>query len=210
MIVETQAVGPFMKNGFVVACEETREACSSIRATKSRSSGVVRRQRLTVRHILLTHAHVDHVTGVARPKRALGVPVLSAPRRSVPVRPRSRVRRDVRPARRAAAADRRFYEPGQVIPFGRYEVRARTIRRVIAPAVSVCRSAKVERRERTCSSATRSSPDRSAGRTCRAATTPRSSRRSARCFSPSATTRASIRGTGRTRRSDTNGERIPS
>ena len=26
MIIESQAVGPFFKNGFVVACEETREA----------------------------------------------------------------------------------------------------------------------------------------------------------------------------------------
>mgnify|MGYP003694393401 FL=1 len=26
MIVESQAVGPFFKNGFVVGCEETREA----------------------------------------------------------------------------------------------------------------------------------------------------------------------------------------
>ena len=26
MIVESRAVGPFMKNGFVVGCEETREA----------------------------------------------------------------------------------------------------------------------------------------------------------------------------------------
>jgi glyoxylase-like metal-dependent hydrolase (beta-lactamase superfamily II) len=28
-----------------------------------------------VRHILLTHAHLDHVTGVARAKQALGAPV---------------------------------------------------------------------------------------------------------------------------------------
>ena len=26
MIIETQAVGPFFKNGFVVGCEETNEA----------------------------------------------------------------------------------------------------------------------------------------------------------------------------------------
>jgi len=30
---------------------------------------------LAIRHILLTHAHVDHVTGVAAAKRALDVPV---------------------------------------------------------------------------------------------------------------------------------------
>jgi glyoxylase-like metal-dependent hydrolase (beta-lactamase superfamily II) len=30
---------------------------------------------LSIRHVLLTHAHVDHITGVATAKRALGVPV---------------------------------------------------------------------------------------------------------------------------------------
>jgi glyoxylase-like metal-dependent hydrolase (beta-lactamase superfamily II) len=33
------------------------------------------RNGLAIRHILLTHAHVDHVTGVAAAKRAFGVPV---------------------------------------------------------------------------------------------------------------------------------------
>ena len=35
MIIETRAVPPFQKNGYVVACETTREAVSSIRVTKS-------------------------------------------------------------------------------------------------------------------------------------------------------------------------------
>jgi glyoxylase-like metal-dependent hydrolase (beta-lactamase superfamily II) len=35
----------------------------------------VRRHALTVRYILLTHAHFDHVTGVARAKQELGAPV---------------------------------------------------------------------------------------------------------------------------------------
>jgi glyoxylase-like metal-dependent hydrolase (beta-lactamase superfamily II) len=35
----------------------------------------VQAHQLVVVHILLTHAHVDHVTGVARAKRALGAPV---------------------------------------------------------------------------------------------------------------------------------------
>jgi hydroxyacylglutathione hydrolase len=76
MILETQAVGPFFKNGFVVGCETTREAVlidpgDEVKALLS----FAERNTLAIRHILLTHAHVDHVTGVAAAKRALGVPV---------------------------------------------------------------------------------------------------------------------------------------
>src|SRR5205814_7412416 len=66
MIVESQAVGPFFKNGFVVGCEETNEAVlidpgDEVPALLEFAS----RRRLAIRHILLTHAHVDHVTVVA-------------------------------------------------------------------------------------------------------------------------------------------------
>jgi glyoxylase-like metal-dependent hydrolase (beta-lactamase superfamily II) len=76
MIIESEAVGPFFKNGFVVGCEETREALlidpGDEVATLLASA---ERLKLTIRRILLTHAHVDHVTGVAAAKRALGVPI---------------------------------------------------------------------------------------------------------------------------------------
>jgi glyoxylase-like metal-dependent hydrolase (beta-lactamase superfamily II) len=35
------------------------------------------RQALRIGHILLTHAHVDHITGVAAAKRALACPSTS-------------------------------------------------------------------------------------------------------------------------------------
>jgi len=76
MIIESQAVGPFMKNGFIVGCEETREAV--IIDPGDEIAGLlafVQRNSLKVRHILLTHAHVDHVTGVATAKKAVGAPV---------------------------------------------------------------------------------------------------------------------------------------
>ncbi|HEY6212109.1 MAG TPA: MBL fold metallo-hydrolase, partial [Vicinamibacterales bacterium] len=70
MIVETAAVGPFFKNGFVVACETTREAVLIDPGDEVESLlAFVERTALTVKHILLTHAHVDHVTGVAAAKR---------------------------------------------------------------------------------------------------------------------------------------------
>ncbi len=71
-----QAAGPFVQNGFVVGCEETRDA-----VIIDPGDGVgellafANRERLTIRHILLTHAHVDHVSGVATAKRALDVPI---------------------------------------------------------------------------------------------------------------------------------------
>jgi hydroxyacylglutathione hydrolase len=76
MIIESEAVGPFFKNGFVVGCEATRDAVlidpgDEVAALLSFAD----REKLTIRHILLTHAHVDHITGVAAAKRTLGVPI---------------------------------------------------------------------------------------------------------------------------------------
>jgi glyoxylase-like metal-dependent hydrolase (beta-lactamase superfamily II) len=76
MIIESRAVPPFMKNGFVVACEETREAVLIDPGDEVEDLlAIIQARHLAVVHILLTHAHVDHVSGVARAKRALGAPV---------------------------------------------------------------------------------------------------------------------------------------
>jgi hydroxyacylglutathione hydrolase len=76
MIIETRAVLPFQKNGYVLACETTREAVVVDPGDEIDSLlQVVTGQSLRVRNILLTHAHVDHVTGVPRARRALQVPV---------------------------------------------------------------------------------------------------------------------------------------
>ena len=76
MIIETRAAGPFVENGFVVACERTREGAiidpgDSVQELLAFAAA----ERLALRHILLTHAHLDHVTGVAAAKRALGAPI---------------------------------------------------------------------------------------------------------------------------------------
>lgn len=76
MFMDVRAVPPFYKNGFVVGCEETREALVIDPGDEvDELLEVVARERLDVRYILLTHAHVDHVSGVARAKAALGVPI---------------------------------------------------------------------------------------------------------------------------------------
>jgi hydroxyacylglutathione hydrolase len=76
MIIETRAVGPFLKNGFIVGCETTRNAVIIDPGDEVQELlTFAEREKLTIQHILLTHAHVDHVTGVAAAKRATAAPV---------------------------------------------------------------------------------------------------------------------------------------
>ena len=76
MVLEHAAVEPFYKNGFVIGCEETREGVVIDPGDDvDHLLAAAARHRLSIVNILLTHAHLDHVTGVARAKQALGVPV---------------------------------------------------------------------------------------------------------------------------------------
>lgn len=76
MILEIRAVEPFFKNGFVLGCEKTREGVliDPGDETPALLAAVVK-HALNIRYILLTHAHLDHVTGVAVAKAALRAPV---------------------------------------------------------------------------------------------------------------------------------------
>jgi glyoxylase-like metal-dependent hydrolase (beta-lactamase superfamily II) len=77
MIIEVHASAPFFKNGFVLGCDETHEG---VVVDPGDEVGLllsaVEQHGLSIRYILLTHAHLDHVTGVARAKQALNVPVV--------------------------------------------------------------------------------------------------------------------------------------
>jgi len=76
MILEHAAVEPFFKNGFVIGCEDTREGVIVDPGDEvEQLLDAARHHRLAITSILLTHAHLDHVTGVGRAKAALGVPV---------------------------------------------------------------------------------------------------------------------------------------
>ena len=76
MILEVRAVPPFYKNGFVVGCERTREAVLIDPGDEADELlGAVRDLDVEVQHVLLTHAHLDHITGVARAKETFEVPV---------------------------------------------------------------------------------------------------------------------------------------
>lgn len=76
MIIETRAAPPFFKNGFVLGCDDTRQG---IVIDPGDDVGdlleAVADHHLTIRYILLTHAHLDHISGVAAARTALGVPV---------------------------------------------------------------------------------------------------------------------------------------
>lgn len=76
MLIRVAAAPPFYKNGYVVSCDTTREGVvidPGDEVDALLQSAVD--DQVEVKAILLTHAHLDHVTGVARAKRVLGVPV---------------------------------------------------------------------------------------------------------------------------------------
>ena len=76
LIVETRAVAPFMKNGYVIGCQATRRGVVIDPGDEvDLLVDAVREHGLTIDYILLTHAHLDHITGVAQAKAALGAPV---------------------------------------------------------------------------------------------------------------------------------------
>jgi hydroxyacylglutathione hydrolase len=77
MILEIRAAAPFFKNGFVLGCEETREGIVIDPGDEfDQLAAAVAEHRLAIRYILLTHAHLDHISGVRAAKAAFGVPVV--------------------------------------------------------------------------------------------------------------------------------------
>jgi hydroxyacylglutathione hydrolase len=123
MIIETRAVPPFQKNGYVVGCEATREAVVIDPGDEvDMLLDIVTAQSLSVQSILLTHAHVDHVTGVGRAKQALQVPVY--------LHPDDQFLYDAAPQQAAFFGLRcdvppaidRYYDLATTLTFGAYEV----------------------------------------------------------------------------------------
>ena len=73
MLVETFPVGVLSCNCTIVACEKTREAIVvDPGGDPDRILDVVRSNGLTVKHVLHTHAHFDHVLGTREVKEATG------------------------------------------------------------------------------------------------------------------------------------------
>jgi glyoxylase-like metal-dependent hydrolase (beta-lactamase superfamily II) len=124
MILEMRAVDPFFKNGFLVGCEDTREGVVIDPGDEvDQLIAAAESHQLKIRYILLTHAHLDHISGVTQAKQAFDAPVM--------------LHRDDLFLYEAAPEQGRmfgftvspqpepdsFYEPQQVIPFGRLEAR---------------------------------------------------------------------------------------
>ena len=126
MIVETRAVPPFFKNGYLVGCEETGEAVMIDPGDEvDQLLDAAKARKLDIRRILLTHAHLDHITGVARAKSALGVPVGLHKDDNFLYQAVVEQGRAFGFAVQPQPAVDFFYEPDARLSFGKYEVHVR-------------------------------------------------------------------------------------
>ena len=79
MLLETRDAPPFYKNGYVLACEQTREGVIIDPGDEvDQLLNVVAEQKLQVRMILLTHAHADHAGACRAWRDRLGVDVAAS------------------------------------------------------------------------------------------------------------------------------------
>jgi hydroxyacylglutathione hydrolase len=77
MIHEIFPVGPLQCNCSMVGDEQTREAMVIDPGDEIEDVlAVIRQHGLTVKQIVITHAHIDHIGGAAKLRRATGAPVL--------------------------------------------------------------------------------------------------------------------------------------
>ncbi len=77
MIHEVLAVGPLQCNCSILGDEISREAIVVDPGDEiSRILAVLAKHQLTVRQILITHAHIDHIAGAQRLKSITGAPIL--------------------------------------------------------------------------------------------------------------------------------------
>jgi hydroxyacylglutathione hydrolase len=73
LVQSSFVLGPFATNAYVVTCEETREtAVIDVGFEAERIAGEISRQGLSVRYLLNTHAHYDHVAAMAELQERVG------------------------------------------------------------------------------------------------------------------------------------------
>jgi glyoxylase-like metal-dependent hydrolase (beta-lactamase superfamily II) len=81
MIHEIIPVGMLQCNCSILGDEASREAIVVDPGDDiPRIMTLLQRHRLTVKQILITHAHIDHIAGAARLKKLTGAPILYNPR----------------------------------------------------------------------------------------------------------------------------------
>ena len=125
MLIEIRAAPPFMKNGFVLADETTRDGVVIDPGDDVEELlDVVREHDLRIAWILLTHAHFDHITGVRRAREVLGCPVVLHAD-DLPLYEAAKQQGVAFGFRvEAQPAPDRFYGPDDVFRFGGHQIRA--------------------------------------------------------------------------------------
>jgi glyoxylase-like metal-dependent hydrolase (beta-lactamase superfamily II) len=77
MIHKILPVGPLQCNCSILGDEQTREAMVIDPGDQIEDIlEILRGERLTLKHIVITHAHIDHVGGAMKLKAATGAPIL--------------------------------------------------------------------------------------------------------------------------------------
>lgn len=80
MIVKQLPLGPVQTNCYVVGCEETKEGVIiDPSAEPERILAVVRQEGLTIKYVLNTHAHFDHIMANEGVVKATGAPLALHP-----------------------------------------------------------------------------------------------------------------------------------
>ena len=80
MIIKTLAVGPIQANCFILGCEETLEAVVIDPGEEAdRILHALAESNLTVKYIINTHGHMDHVSANKKVHEVTGAPILIHP-----------------------------------------------------------------------------------------------------------------------------------
>jgi hydroxyacylglutathione hydrolase len=80
MLIETKAVPPFYKNGYLIHFESYADAIIIDPGDEvDELLAIANEKNLTITHILLTHAHIDHLFGVAKAKQQTGAKIYLHP-----------------------------------------------------------------------------------------------------------------------------------
>jgi hydroxyacylglutathione hydrolase len=76
LILERQAVEPFMKNGYVLACPQSRQAAYIDPGDEAPLLvDWIKQRNLQLQAVINTHGHLDHISGVSKVKQEWAVPV---------------------------------------------------------------------------------------------------------------------------------------
>jgi hydroxyacylglutathione hydrolase len=85
--VHLMTLGPLQTNCYLAGCDETMDAAVIDPAWDGRGiAAAAAEQGWNITHILLTHAHFDHVAGLAQLKEETGAPIYIHPEAVEPLR----------------------------------------------------------------------------------------------------------------------------